>query len=59
MLNDLQMKYRDTLDGVSVKDYLYSNSSKLAVIKGFREETFGLIGKYPPKEIKNAPLVHL
>lgn len=43
LLTDLQMKYRDNLDGTSVIDYLYSNSGKLALVKNFRDEAFTLL----------------
>ena len=42
LLTDLQLKYRDNLDGVSIQAYLYSTASKLAVVKNFREEAFNL-----------------
>jgi len=43
LLTDLQMKYRDTYEGVSIINYLYSTASKLSVIKSFRDETQSLL----------------
>lgn len=59
LLTDLQMKYRDNLDGTSVTDYLYSTSGKLALVKNFRDEAFGLLARHPAEQIKQAPLIHL
>ena len=56
LLTDLQMKYRDNLEGVSLKSYLYSTASKLAVIKNFREEAFNLHTDFTSQEVKAAPL---
>jgi hypothetical protein len=43
------MKYRDTFDGLTVENYLYSTASKLALIKNFREEVFGLFSEQLPE----------
>jgi hypothetical protein len=58
-MSDLQQKYRETLEGTSTLTFLYSNSSKLAVMKNFREEVFGLMRSKPLEEIKASPIVHL
>ena len=55
----MQMKYRDSLDGTSVTDYLYSNAGKLAVIKNFRDEALELMKEMPENEVKASPVVHL
>jgi hypothetical protein len=53
------MKYRESFDGISVTQFLYSNTSKLAVIKNFREEALGLAKGYTPDQVKKGALVHL
>lgn len=53
------MKYRDTYDGIDAKFFLYSTSSKLAVVKNFREEAFELIKDFKSEDVKSSPLAHL
>lgn len=53
------MKYRESFDGVTVTQFLYSNTSKLAVIKNFREEVIGMAKEYSPESVKKGALVHL
>jgi hypothetical protein len=53
------MKYRDSLDGVSVENYLYSTASKLAVIKNFRDEAFSQLKMKSPDEVRGSPICHI
>lgn len=53
------MKYRPSLDGISVTQYLYSTESKLAIVKQFRDEACTLIGQYDKKDIKYSHVAHL
>ena len=59
LLTDLQMKYRESFDGVSVQQYLYSKVSKLALVNNFREKAFELLSDYSPEIVKEGHLCHL
>jgi hypothetical protein len=53
------MKYRDTFDGLTVENYLDSTASKLALIKNFREEVFGLFSEQLPEQVRGSLICHL
>lgn len=59
VLTDLSLKYRDTLEGKTASNYLYTTTSKLAVVKNFREEALTLLCEYSQAEVKAAPVAHL
>lgn len=56
LLGDLQMKYKDTMEGLNLESYLYSTASKLALVKNFRDEALSLVTKHAPEVIRAAPV---
>ena len=59
VITDLQIKYKDTYDGIDAKFFLYSTSSKLALVKNFRDEAVGLLTDFTSEDVKGSPLAHL
>ena len=50
------MKYKDSLEGLTLETYLYSTASKLALIKNFRDEAFKLLSTNPSDIVRKAPI---
>lgn len=56
LLTELQMKYKESLDGLNLESYLYSTASKLALVKNFKDEVFSMLSTQPSEMVRASPV---